>query len=109
MFFGRWRKASRQRTWAATRFLVRRVKVVVPSANVAEVVRRKCINKACEFSGVYLAKRIRSENGQADAFLRANAVCHISAIHSVMGGVKLLSSRRSCASLKVSISVTSSR
>ena len=63
---------------------------VEPSANVAEVARGKGINTICEFFGVDLARRIVVENGQVDAFLGANVMCHIPVIHTVVAGVKLL-------------------
>jgi methylation protein EvaC len=63
---------------------------VEPSANVADIARRKGINTVCEFFGVDLAKRIIAEHGQADAFLGANVMCHISAMTSVIEGIKLL-------------------
>ena len=63
---------------------------VEPSANVADIARSKNINTLCEFFDVALATRIIKENGQADAFLGANVMCHIPSMHSVVAGIKLL-------------------
>lgn len=63
---------------------------VEPSSNVAQVAQSKGINTICEFFNENLAKQIVSENGQADAFLGANVMCHIPTIHSVVAGVQLL-------------------
>ncbi|MBI1867920.1 MAG: class I SAM-dependent methyltransferase [Methylocystis sp.] len=63
---------------------------VEPSANVAEVARRRGITTISEFFDVNLAKRITAEHGQADAFLGANVMCHIPTLHSVVAGVKML-------------------
>jgi methylation protein EvaC len=63
---------------------------VEPSANVAEVARDKGINTICEFFDEALARRIVAEQGQADAFLGANVMCHIPSMHSVAGGINLL-------------------
>ena len=63
---------------------------IEPSANVAQVARGKGINTVSEFFDEALAKKIVSENGQADAFMGANVMCHIPYMNSVVGGIKLL-------------------
>ncbi len=63
---------------------------IEPSANVAEVARARGVNTICEFFDENLARRIRDEHGQADAFLGANVMCHIPYMHSVIGGIRLL-------------------
>jgi methylation protein EvaC len=63
---------------------------IEPSANVAQVARDKGIKTVSEFFDEELAKRIVAENGQADAFMGANVMCHIPYMSSVVGGIKLL-------------------
>jgi methylation protein EvaC len=63
---------------------------VEPSANVAEVARRKGINTISEFFDEKLARKIVEKYGQADAFIGANVMCHIPYIHSVIEGLKIL-------------------
>jgi len=63
---------------------------VEPSANVAEVAINKGISTISEFFDEKLAERIVAENGQADAVLAANVMCHIPYLHSVGAGIKLL-------------------
>ena len=63
---------------------------IEPSANVAQVARDKGIKTVSEFFDEALAKRIVAENGQADAFMGANVMCHIPYMGSVVGGIKLL-------------------
>ena len=63
---------------------------VEPSANVAEVARGKGIHTVSEFFGEEFARRVVAEHGQADAFIGANVMCHIPAMHSVVAGVRLL-------------------
>lgn len=63
---------------------------IEPSANVAKVAREKGINTICEFFGEETAKQIVKENGQADAYLGANVMCHISSFNSVIKGIDIL-------------------
>ena len=61
-----------------------------PSENVAKVAKEKGINTIVEFFNEDLAKKIISENGQADAFIAANVMCHIPYFHSIVAGISLL-------------------
>ncbi len=63
---------------------------IEPSSNVAEVARERGVRTITEFFDEDLARRIRDENGQADAFLGANVMCHIPYMHSVIEGIRLL-------------------
>jgi methylation protein EvaC len=63
---------------------------IEPSANVARVAADKGIKSCCSFFDEELARRIVAENGQADAFLGANVMCHIPYLHSVVAGIKIL-------------------
>jgi methylation protein EvaC len=63
---------------------------IEPSKNVAQVAIDKGINTVTEFFGSDLARRIVAENGQADAFLAANVMCHIPYIHSIVEGIAIL-------------------
>ncbi len=63
---------------------------IEPSANVAQVARNKGINTVCEFFDNTLAERIVQEEGQADAILAANVMCHIPYLHSIVAGFKTL-------------------
>jgi len=63
---------------------------IEPSANVAQMAREKGINTVIEFFDENLASRIVTEQGQADAFLAANVMCHIPYLHSVAAGIKIL-------------------
>ncbi|MBI4349903.1 MAG: class I SAM-dependent methyltransferase [Elusimicrobia bacterium] len=63
---------------------------VEPSANVAEAARAKGINTVCGFFDEELAEKIAAENGQADAILAANVMCHIPYLHSVVAGFRRL-------------------
>jgi methylation protein EvaC len=63
---------------------------IEPSKNVAQVANDKGINTVTEFFGADLARRIVAENGQADAFLAANVMCHIPYIHSIVEGIAIL-------------------
>jgi methylation protein EvaC len=63
---------------------------IEPSANVAQVAQGKGINTISRFFDEALAAEIVAEQGQADAFLGANVMCHIPYVHSVFAGVKLL-------------------
>ena len=63
---------------------------IEPSANVAEVAKRRGLNTIAEFFDEKLAARIVQEYGQANAILGANVMCHIPYLHSVIEGMKIL-------------------
>lgn len=63
---------------------------VEPSANVAKVAMGKGIRTVSRFFDEDLAADIVKENGQADALLGANVMCHIPYLHSVMRGAHKL-------------------
>jgi methylation protein EvaC len=63
---------------------------VEPSANVAEVARQKGVRTVSRFFDADLAREIIAQDGQADAFLGANVMCHIPYMHSVIEGIRLL-------------------
>lgn len=63
---------------------------IEPSANVAEVAKDKGINTLVDFFDLSTAKKIVKENGQADAFIAANCMCHIPYIDSIVEGIKTL-------------------
>ena len=63
---------------------------IEPSANVAKVAMDKGINTIVEFFDKSLAEKIVIENGQADAFVGANVMCHIPYINSIVEGIKVL-------------------
>jgi methylation protein EvaC len=63
---------------------------IEPSANVAEVAKSKGVNTIVEFFDEKLADKIVLENGQADAFIAANVMCHIPYFHSIVAGISKL-------------------
>jgi len=63
---------------------------IEPSKNVAQAAIDKGVRTVTEFFGADLAQRIVAENGQADAFLAANVMCHIPYIHSIIEGIRIL-------------------
>ena len=63
---------------------------IEPSANVAEVAREQGVHTICRFFNEDLARDIVAEHGQADAFLAANVMCHISDFRSVLAGIRTL-------------------
>jgi methylation protein EvaC len=63
---------------------------IEPSANVAKVAMDKGINTVNQFFDEELARKIVKENGQADAFIAANVMCHIPYMHSVVEGIRIL-------------------
>nr|NQU89204.1 class I SAM-dependent methyltransferase [Bacteroidota bacterium] len=63
---------------------------IEPSANVAQVAIDSGINTIVEFFDKSLAEKIVSEYGQADAYVAANAMCHIPYINSIVEGIKVL-------------------
>jgi methylation protein EvaC len=63
---------------------------IEPSTNVAKVAWEKGVNSVSKFFDEDLAKHIKEEYGQADAFLGANVMCHIPYLHSVVAGIAIL-------------------
>jgi methylation protein EvaC len=63
---------------------------IEPSANVAKVAKQKGINTIIEFFDEKLANKIIEENGQADAFIAANVMCHLPYFHSIVAGISKL-------------------
>ena len=63
---------------------------IEPSENVAQVAIGKGINTIVEFFDKNLAERIVTQNGQADAFIAANVMCHIPYIKSIVEGIAVL-------------------
>ncbi len=63
---------------------------IEPSANVAAAAQAQGIRTICRFFDEELAREIVAADGQADAFLGANVMCHIPYIHSVVAGIKIL-------------------
>lgn len=63
---------------------------IEPSANVAQVAIDKGIRAVCKFFDENLASDIIASDGQADAILGANVMCHIPYLHSVVAGMKSL-------------------
>ena len=63
---------------------------IEPSANVAQVAMNQGINTIVEFFDKSVAEKIVSEQGQADAFIAANVMCHIPYINSIVEGTKVL-------------------
>ena len=63
---------------------------IEPSRNVAQVAIDKGIATVTEFFGVDLARQIVTEQGQADAFLAANVMCHIPYLHDIVEGISIL-------------------
>jgi len=62
---------------------------IEPSANVADVAIKKGIRTVCQFFDKNLAREIVAKQGQADAFLGANVMCHIPYLHSVAAGIAI--------------------
>jgi methylation protein EvaC len=63
---------------------------VEPSKNVAAVALSRGIRTITEFFDADLARKIVAENGQADAFMAANVMCHIPDIQGVVKGIREL-------------------
>ena len=63
---------------------------IEPSSNVAEEANKKGIRTRTDFFDEQLAETIVREDGQADAFLAANVMCHIPDITGVVKGIKKL-------------------
>jgi methylation protein EvaC len=63
---------------------------IEPSLNVAREANKQGVRTLSEFFSEALAERIVREEGQADAFLAANVMCHIPDIVGVVKGIKRL-------------------
>lgn len=63
---------------------------IEPSLNVAKVANKYGVRTRSEFFSEELAETIIREEGQADAFLAANVMCHIPDIVGVVKGIKKL-------------------
>lgn len=63
---------------------------IEPSGNVAQAAIDKGIKTISRFFDEELAREIVAENGQVDAFIGANVMCHIPYLHSVAEGCKIL-------------------
>ena len=63
---------------------------IEPSLNVAREANRNGVRTRSEFFSEELAETIVREDGQADAFLAANVMCHIPDILGVVKGIKKL-------------------
>lgn len=63
---------------------------IEPSLNVAQVANKLGVRTRSEFFSEELAEIIVREEGQADAFLAANVMCHIPDIVGVVKGIKKL-------------------
>jgi SAM-dependent methyltransferase len=63
---------------------------IEPSRNVADVANSNGVRTLSEFFNENVAKKIVLEEGQADAFLAANVMCHIPDIQGVVKGIRTL-------------------
>ncbi len=63
---------------------------IEPSRNVAEVANSRGVRTLSEFFAEGVAEKIVEKDGQADAFLAANVMCHIPDIHGVVKGIRAL-------------------
>ena len=63
---------------------------IEPSKNVSIEANKKGINTICDFFSEQLADQIVKENGEADAILAANVLCHIPDINDLVKGMKKL-------------------
>jgi 2-polyprenyl-3-methyl-5-hydroxy-6-metoxy-1,4-benzoquinol methylase len=63
---------------------------IEPSKNVAEVANSNGVKTLSEFFSESVAQRIVLEEGQADAFLAANVMCHIPDMMGVVKGIRTL-------------------
>lgn len=63
---------------------------IEPSLNVAKVANAQGIRTLSEFFSEDVARKIVREDGQADAFLAANVMCHIPDIVGVVKGIRAL-------------------
>jgi 2-polyprenyl-3-methyl-5-hydroxy-6-metoxy-1,4-benzoquinol methylase len=63
---------------------------IEPSKNVAAVANSRGVRTISEFFNEDVARAIVAREGQADAFLAANVMCHIPDIRSVVAGIRAL-------------------
>lgn len=63
---------------------------IEPSLNVAQEANKHGVRTCSEFFSEHLADAIVRDNGQADAFLAANVMCHIPDIVGVAKGIRKL-------------------
>ena len=63
---------------------------IEPSRNVAEVANAQGVRTLSEFFAEGVAEQIVRTDGQADAFIAANVMCHIPDIQSVVKGIRTL-------------------
>jgi SAM-dependent methyltransferase len=63
---------------------------IEPSLNVAKVANAQGIRTLSEFFSEPVAQKIVREDGQADAFLAANVMCHIPDIIDVVKGIRAI-------------------
>jgi 2-polyprenyl-3-methyl-5-hydroxy-6-metoxy-1,4-benzoquinol methylase len=63
---------------------------IEPSRNVAEVANAQGVRTLSEFFSERVAEQIVRDDGQADAFLAANVMCHIPDIQGVVKGIRTL-------------------
>jgi len=63
---------------------------IEPSRNVAEVANAHGVRTISDFFDESVASKVVAQNGQADAFLAANVMCHIPDIQSVVKGIRAL-------------------
>lgn len=63
---------------------------IEPSLNVAQEANKRGVRTRSEFFSEELAETIVREDGQADAFLAANVMCHIPDIVGVVKGIRKL-------------------
>lgn len=63
---------------------------IEPSRNVAAVANTNGVRTLSAFFSEEIAKKIVSEEGQADVFLAANVMCHIPDIQGVVKGIRTL-------------------
>ena len=63
---------------------------IEPSSNVAEVANTNGVRTLSEFFNENVAEQIVRDEGQADAFLAANVMCHIPDIQGVVKGIRTL-------------------
>ncbi len=63
---------------------------IEPSQNVADVANTMGVRTLSKFFSESVAEQIVKAEGQADAFLAANVMCHIPDIHGVVKGIRTL-------------------
>ena len=63
---------------------------IEPSRNVAEVANAQGVRTLSEFFAEGVAEQIVRTDGQVDAFIAANVMCHIPDILSVVKGIRML-------------------